>query len=60
MCIRTFTTQPDTVYGVSFVAISLDHELLAKATLNSSVVQQLGELRNQARLSSKRKAGKKG
>ena len=42
------------------MAISLDHDLLAKVTLSSSVVQQMSELRNQARLSSKRKAGEQG
>jgi leucyl-tRNA synthetase len=43
--IRVFTTQPDTVYGVTFLAVSSDHEILRGSTVLDKS-QQLEELRS--------------
>ena len=44
--LRTFTTRPDTAYGVSFIAVSMDHDLLShKDLLDTTVAQQLDTFR---------------
>lgn len=61
LSIRAFTTQPDTVYGVSFLAVSLDHEILKEASLlDSHISQQLKDLGNVTITSNKRKGDTEG
>lgn len=43
--VRTFTTKPETVFGVSFLAVGLDHELLQQPSLlDESVKEKLRTL----------------
>ena len=59
--LRTFTTRPDTAYGVSFIAVSMDHDLLSrKDLLDTTVAQQLDTLRQNSVSSSRKREEKKG
>ena len=43
--VRTFTTKPETVFGVSFLAVGLDHELLQQTSLfDKSVMEKIKTL----------------
>lgn len=41
--IKIFTTRPDTIYGVSYIAISIDHELAKLLALNSAEIKHFIE-----------------
>ena len=59
--LRTFTTHPDTAYGVSFIAVSMDHDLLShKDLLDITVAQQLDTFRQNSISSSRKREEKKG
>ena len=52
-CIRVFTTKADTLFGVSFLALSLDHELLQRREVfTESVLRAVDEMRNSLSLNS--------
>ena len=59
--LRTFTTRPDTAYGVSFIAVSMDHDLLShKDLLDKTVAQQLDTFGQNSVSSSRKREEKKG
>ena len=54
--LKVFTTQPETVYGVSFIAISTEHDICTRAGLLApDVVHDLDKMRNSAALSYNRR-----
>ena len=59
--LRIFTTRPDTAYGVSFITVSMDHDLLSrKDLLDKTVAQQLDTFRQISVSSSRKREEKKG
>ncbi|MCB1215470.1 MAG: leucine--tRNA ligase, partial [Deltaproteobacteria bacterium] len=47
--IEVFTTRPDTLYGVSFVSVALEHPLLKKLSLDPQVLKSLEALKEKVR-----------
>ena len=59
--LRTFTICPDTAYGVSFIAVRMDHDFLSrKDLLDTTVAQQLDTFRQNSVSSSRKREEKKG
>ena len=52
--IRVFTTKADTLFGVSFLALSPDHDLLLqrRGLFTDSVLRAVDEMRNSSSINS--------
>ncbi|MCP3659301.1 MAG: leucine--tRNA ligase [Bacteroidetes bacterium] len=48
--IRVFTTRPDTIYGVTFLAIAPEHPLLGELKLSDKVVNYIQESKNRSEI----------